>query len=134
MSLSENEDIFTTLVSDLDECELSVVCLCGELDASSVPGFISDVQPLINRRRNLIMDVHLLEYTDSTGVAAMLSTKTALEALGRRTLLVGCHGLLSKILHITHIDTELCCYESIEDAVESIKQSPPPRRRATKRR
>ncbi|MCE5323033.1 STAS domain-containing protein [bacterium] len=134
MSLSGNDDIFTTLISDLDECELSVVCLCGELDASSVPGFISDVQSLINRRRNVIMDVHLLEYTDSTGIAAILSTKTALDALGRRLLLVGCHGLLTKVLHITRIETELCCYESMEDAVNSIKRSPPHLKRATKRR
>lgn len=125
MSVSENGEIFTTWATDLDECDLSVACLVGELDASSAPGFILDMQELLNRRRNVIMDVHLLEYIDSTGVAAMLSTKIALESLGRRLLLVGCHGLLSKILHITRIESEFCCYEEIEDAVESIKRSPP---------
>ncbi|MCE5313982.1 MAG: STAS domain-containing protein [Armatimonadota bacterium] len=123
MSISGDEEVFTTWVSDLDECELSVVCLCGELDASSVPVFISDVGQLLDRRRNVIMDVHLLEYVDSTGVAAMLSTKSALEALGRRLLLVGCHGLLTKILKITRIENELICYEEITDAIASMNAS-----------
>lgn len=122
MSAADNGETFTTWASDLNECDLSVACLCGELDASSAPGFIMDMQELLNRRRNVIMDVHLLEYIDSTGVAAMLSTKAALESMGRRLLLVGCHGLLTRILHITRIESELCCYEEIEDAVESIKK------------
>ena len=123
MSVSGNEEIFTTWASDLDENDLSVVCMCGELDASSAPSFISDMQQLLNRRRNVIMDVHLLEYVDSTGVAAMLSTKQALDAMGRKLLLVGCHGLLTKILQMTRFDSELCCYEAIDDAVATIRNS-----------
>lgn len=118
MSVSESDEIFTTWSSDIADNEMSVVCLCGELDASSTPSFITDMQQLLNRRRNVIMDVHLLEYVDSTGVAAILSTKNALEALGRKLSLVGCHGLLTKILKITRIENEIKCYDEIDQAVE----------------
>ncbi|MCE5197701.1 MAG: STAS domain-containing protein [Armatimonadota bacterium] len=121
MSISGSEEIFTTWASDLDEHELSTVCLCGELDASSAPAFISDMKKIISRRRNVIMDVHLLDYIDSTGVAAIISTKNAIEATGHKLGLVGCHGLLTKILHITRIEDELRCFEDIDQAIAGLK-------------
>lgn len=117
MSTYENEDIFTTWTSELAEHDMTVVCLCGELDASTAPSFLSDVQGVVSKPRDVVADVHLLSYIDSTGVAAVLSIRNALQRAGKRLCLVGCHGLLTKILHITRIDTELRCFEDVDDAI-----------------
>lgn len=122
MSATENDEIFTTWSDDLVESDITVVYLCGELDASTAPGFLTDIHRIVNRKRNVVMDAHLLSYIDSTGVAAILSTKNALDNEGKRLCLAGCHGLMSKILRLTRIDTHIHCYEDLDTAVAELKE------------
>jgi len=117
MSGTDEDEVFSSLIKDIESTNVSVLCLCGELDASTIPGFIDDAHDVIERRRNVIIDVHLLDYIDSTGVAAMLSTRNALEAVGRKMCLVGCHGLLSKVLEITQTQLALPCLEDLDTAI-----------------
>jgi len=123
MSVSENEDIFTTWTSDVQGTNVSIVYLCGELDASSTPSFLADVQEIISRRRDIIMDVHLLSYVDSTGVAAMLSIRNALREFGKNLYLAGCHGLLTKILNTIQVSDDLVCFENADQAIAAIKST-----------
>ncbi len=103
------------------DIDASVVFLCGELDATSSPAFLSDIHSEVSRRRDILLDVHLLSYVDSTGVAAILSIKNAVESAGRRLCLVGCHGLMSKILDNMGVRPRLVCYEDIEEASASLR-------------
>lgn len=114
---TSEEEVFTTWTSELEGHNVSVMCLCGELDASTVPTFVSEVQDVIARHRDIIMDVHLLSYIDSTGVGTLLSTKNALRSGGKKICLVGCHGLLTKIIHMIRVERELKCFDDIETAV-----------------
>lgn len=120
MSFPDSEEVFTTWTSDVEGHDISVVFLCGELDASSVPGFLSDMQQVIDLKKHVIMDVHLLEYVDSTGVGAILSLGNVLRDGGMQLRLVGCHGLLTRILQMIQIDREICCLEDIDAAVADI--------------
>lgn len=121
MSVTRNEEIFTTWTDDLEESEASIMFLCGELDASTAPEFVTEARKIIGRRRNVIMDAHLLSYVDSTGVSAIISAKNALRAEDKELYLVGCHGLLSKILQLTRMDTTIRCLDTVESAIEEIK-------------
>lgn len=121
MPATDNNEVFTSFIKDLEDSDISVLCLCGELDASSVPAFLADAQEVVERCKHVIMDVHLLDYVDSTGVAAMVSTRHALDAAGLEVYVAGCHGLLSKVLHITQAETELQCVDDVEEAVEQIR-------------
>ncbi len=126
MQATGNEEIFTTWTSDLSSVDASVVCLCGELDASSAPSFLADLRETVTRRRHLIMDVHLLSYTDSTGVAAILSIKHAQKEAGRDLLLVGCHGLIEKIIHAIGVADDLACFDDLDEAIEALKKQSAP--------
>ena len=123
MSAAGDEEIFTTWTRELVEIDAWVLYLCGELDASSAPAFLADTHNVLSRRRNIIMDVHLLSYTDSTGVAAMLSIRNAVEGSGRRLLFVGCHGLLNKMLDAMRLRAELVCCPDLDQAIELLKGS-----------
>lgn len=114
---STNEEIFTTWTKSLDDTPVSIVYLCGELDASSVPMFLGDAQSLIDSGHDLIMDTHLLSYIDSTGLSALFSIKQALQKSGHRLCIVGAHGLLIKIMHVARADSEFRCYETLDDAI-----------------
>ena len=121
MAASNNADVFSTWVSDLGEPSVCVVYMCGELDASSAPGFLSDIQHVVARRRNVIMDVHLLEYADSTGVTAILSTRNALERNGHAMCLVGCHGLLTRILETIRAYDRFTRFDDVDSAIREIE-------------
>lgn len=120
MTETDKDEVFSSLVRDLESTSISVLCLCGELDASTVPGFLDDAHDVIERRRHVIMDVHLLDYVDSTGVAAMLSTRNALKTAGKGICLVGCRGLLSRVLQITQTHMELPCADDLDAAIEML--------------
>jgi len=120
MPSSQDEEIFTTWTKDLDVGEASVIGLCGELDASSAPTFLNETHDVVKRRRNVIMDVNLLSYTDSTGLSAILSIKNALQRAGKSVCLVGCHGILTKILYTISAEDDVKCYDNIEDAIGEI--------------
>ena len=121
MSPSE-EEVFTTWTSELAGWNASVVFVCGELDASTVPRFVSDMREVIRTGRHVIMDAHLLSYIDSTGVSALVSASNALRSGGRRMCLVGCHGLVSKVIRITRVDCELGIFEDIDGALAAMGQ------------
>lgn len=121
MPAPDYEEVFATWTDDVADTQTSVVCLCGELDASVTAAFLSEMQQLVARRRNVVLDVHLLSYVDSTGLAAMMSVRNALEAADRSLSLVGCHGLLHKILHITRVDTQIRCFDDLESAIGAIE-------------
>ena len=122
MASFNNGDVFSTWVSDLDERDICVVYMCGELDASSTPGFLSEIQRVVASRRNVIMDVHLLEYADSTGVAAILSIRNALERSGRAMCLVGCHGLLTRILETIMAYDRFTRFDDVDSAIRGIER------------
>ena len=117
----DESEIFTTWTTELDEPSVSVVCLCGELDASSAPTFLADMQGIVGRLRHVVMDVHLLEYVDTTGIAAVFSVRTALEGVGRRLCLVGCHGLVSKILRSARLEDQVLRFEDMDQAIAAIE-------------
>lgn len=118
---ANEEEIFTTWISDQSDDNVSVMVLCGELDASTAPDFIASMRPVLDRDKDVVMDVHLLSYIDSTGVAAVLSAKNAQDQKGRKMCLVGCHGLMTKILHTMQIDRQIECYEDLDVAVAKMK-------------
>jgi len=121
MTTSGEEEIFTIWMDDSGKYDASVVYLCGELDASTVPGFLSEIKKILNRSQNTILDVHLLSYADSTALAAILSINNSLRREEKGLYLAGCHGVLAKILHITHVDEEIECFEDVDSAEEKIK-------------
>jgi anti-anti-sigma factor len=118
-----DDEVFTTWASEITEPKASVVFLCGELDASSSPSFLGDMQGAVDPRRDMVMDVHLLSYVDSTGVAAILSIDNAVRAAGRRMCLVGCHGLMSKILDNMGVRARLVCCDDMEQVAERLAAS-----------
>jgi len=99
---------------------VSIVYLCGELDASGVPTFLGDLHELIGGDRGIIMDANLLSYIDSTGMGALLCIKQALQRSGRGVCIVGAHGLLTKILHVTRADHEFRCYDNVDEAMAEV--------------
>lgn len=119
MPSSEYEEVFATWTDDLPGSDTTVVCVCGELDVSVTGEFMGELQQLVARKRNVILDVHLLSYADSTAVAALVSVQNALQEAGKDLKLVGCHGVLHKILRLTRADSQIKCFDDLDSALQS---------------
>lgn len=117
-----DDDVFTTWSKDLSATAVCIY-LCGELDASGVPAFVSEMRGVTAGTKNVVMDAHLLSYIDSTGIGALFSVKQALERKGQAMCLVGCHGLLSKILDMTRLGMKVKCYETVDDALAAFEST-----------
>ncbi len=92
-------------------------CACAErLDASTTPAMLTQVHEVMGKGADVVVDVHLLSYVDSTGLAAILSLRNALSGAGKRMYLAGCHGLVQRILQITSIHKEFKCFEDVDAA------------------
>ena len=111
-----DDEIFTTWTGELADGRICVLCLCGELDALTTPAMLTQVHDVIGKSVDVVVDVHLLSYVDSTGLAAILSLKNALQGIGRRMCLAGCHGLVQRILEVTNIHREFKCFEDVDAA------------------
>lgn len=120
MSGQDDTAVFTTLISNLDDQRACVVCLCGELDVSTVPQFLVEMRTVVGRRKHVIMDVHLLEYADSTALAAILSARKAIEQMGRKFCLTGCHGVVAKVMNVILVGGHIDRYEDVSTALQSI--------------
>jgi anti-sigma B factor antagonist len=118
----EENEVFTTWTSDLEEKDICVMCLVGELDVSTAPILLNDIRGVIALRKHLILDVHLLSYIDSTGLSTLLSAQTAKQELGGSVCLVGCHGLVTKILAITRIEQRIKCFADVDTAVAELNK------------
>lgn len=123
MDTRGDEEIFTTWTSELDDGNLVALYLCGELDASSAPSFLADVRNLAETGKHVMVDVHLLTYIDSTGVSALLSIRNALKRAGKRMCLVGCHGVLTRIIEVTRVDREFPCFDDLDEAIVQMNSS-----------
>ena len=118
--LGANDEVFTTWTKELDDTRVSIVYLCGELDASGVPTFLGDLHELVGGDRGIIMDAHLLSYIDRTGMGALFSIKQALQRSGRGMCIVGAHGLLTKTLQVTRAEDEFRCYDNVDEAMAEV--------------
>lgn len=121
MASANNAEVFSTWVTEVGGGDACVVYMCGELDASSAPSFLTDIKDVIAGRHNVIMDVHLLQYADSTGVSAILSTRNALARDGLNMCLVGCHGLFARILHTIRADSQFRLFDDVDSAIDEMK-------------
>lgn len=123
MASGDESPIFTVWTSDVEERDVSVICLCGELDVSTVPQFLNEVRPILSGKRHIIMDVHLLEYADSTAIAAILSTGKVVKQAGRSFCVTGSHGVVAKILDAILAAGEMERYDDVATALESVSRT-----------
>lgn len=71
----------------------------GALDMSTVPGFVSMVQELL-QLGSVAVDLSKVEFIDSTGVAGLLNLRQAAQTQGVELRLVQVHPEVLEILDI----------------------------------
>lgn len=123
MSTETQPSEFAVHTEKLDEA--SLVVLSGELDIAEAPRLILELRRVMTQHTGpVVFDVRKLTYIDSSGLSVVATTAVKLREQKRGVAAVGCHGILEKTLQITHLNRELECFPTIEEALEATRSEP----------
>ncbi len=93
------------------------------LDTAVSPQFKAEIlivaQPNIDA---LVLDLSNVEYVDSSGLGAMLLAHRQLTDHDIPVLLVGVQETVMKMLSISHLQNIFDYYETVDDAVQAMKE------------
>lgn len=123
MRLDDGPQNILTL-DTVDQDNFLVVYMVGECDIQTVPQLMEELSRAVNDGKNVILDVHLLTYIDSTGISTIASAQESLKNQGRQLRIVGAHGIFSKVVKLVHLDHIIDFFDTVEDAKSGINPRP----------
>jgi len=96
-----------------------VVALQGVLTIRTIFDFQHEVRK--PNGGNLILDLSGVDYMDSAGLGAILGARASCERQGKRLALVGASPRVLTLFELTHTDTVLPRFASVDEAVRSLQ-------------
>ncbi|WP_033216712.1 anti-sigma factor antagonist [Kitasatospora phosalacinea] len=97
----------------------TVVVLAGELDYHTAPRLHRAVERTAETLP-LVLDLTLLSFCDSLGVAELLFAFRRTRIAGTSLALVGTTPDVGRLLAMTGVDRVLPCHDTVEDAIAAL--------------
>jgi anti-sigma B factor antagonist len=97
-----------------------VMYLVGECDIGTVPALTQELRRALAESKHVVLDVHLLTYIDSTGIAAIASAQESLAQSKRQLRIVGAHGILDRIIRLMKLDGQIPMDDSVDEALAAV--------------
>jgi len=118
------EKQLTATLEVLRDCP--VLKIVGTLDASTAPTFRHDVEEMLSAGyKNLLLDLTLLDFMDSSGIGSLIYLHRSLHDQGGRELWVaGCNADVRNLLTVTQLDKQIRCFDSLAQALDTWKGAP----------
>ena len=85
----------------------TTIAVCGELDIASVPVLDTQLRAAARDAALVVLDLHSLEFVDSSGAALLLSTSRRMRQAGGRLLVVRGPVEVQWLLELLGVDREL---------------------------
>jgi anti-sigma B factor antagonist len=92
------------------------------LDVQSVPDFKQATATLPSPRVHLAMDLHQIQFIDSTGLGALLSLLRRVKELGGTMVLVNAGEQVLAMFRLVKMTRVFELYESIAEAIASLDE------------
>lgn len=103
---------------------IPVVHVVGEVDVYTAPGMKAAINEVVaGGAKNVILDLHEVEYMDSSGFGVLLGITKRLRPQGGGISLVGCSRAIRRLLTITRLESIFAMYDTVDEAVAAVKQS-----------
>lgn len=101
---------------------IALIALEGEMDLYNAKDLKDAVNAfLAGDDRGLIIDLHELEYIDSSGISALLYTFTQSKARQKSLCFVNIKGSVKKVIELTSLSGFFPIADSVEDAVKRLE-------------
>ena len=103
---------------------IPVVDVVGEIDVYTVPKFKEHLSQIIEEgHTHLLINLHKVQYMDSSGFGALLGATTRLRPEGGTLGLVGSNQVITRMLKITRLNTIFDMFDSEGDALQAFTQA-----------
>jgi anti-sigma B factor antagonist len=108
-------DVLTINHEDLPAAVL--VRLSGEVDLDTTGALRDALDPIVNQRRNVILDCSALRYIDSAGFHVLFRAHQELKRHGRQMLIAAPSSTLEHAFKIINIEKHIHCVRSVNEAL-----------------
>jgi anti-anti-sigma factor len=98
-----------------------VVHVSGEVDLGNADRLKGAIQPAVDNRRNVILDVSHLTYIDSSGLYILLGANKELLRNKCRLVVVGACPMITKVMLIFGFDRVMPLVSSLEEATNLLR-------------
>ncbi|PKL38241.1 MAG: hypothetical protein CVV41_22685 [Candidatus Riflebacteria bacterium HGW-Riflebacteria-1] len=108
-------------IEKTSENGLEIINVSGTLDLQHVPEFKQQVSGLLkNGQANIVFDLENLEFIDSAGLEALLSTLVTARKIGGFVALAGVKKTVARVFEITHMDKAFEIFSDANEAIEKL--------------
>lgn len=114
-------DVLTISHEDLPAATL--VRLSGEVDLDSTGALRDALDPLVNQRRNVILECSALRYIDSAGFHVLFRAHQELKRYGCEMLIAAPSSTLEHAFKIINIEKHIHCVSSVKEALGRLNGS-----------
>jgi len=108
---------FQVSTTPIDGKGALIISVEGELDIATVEQLAEPVGIAVAKGRHLVLDLSACPFIDSTALAFVLRTHSALAADGKAMAVVAGRGEVRKLLYLTAIDRSVPVFAKRGDAV-----------------
>lgn len=100
---------------------LEILKIIGALDLQHVSTFKQQVSGLLkNGQAKILFDLEELEFIDSAGLEAFLSTLVTAKKIGGFVALAGVKKTVARVFEITHMDRAFEIFPDAKEAIEKL--------------
>jgi anti-sigma B factor antagonist len=103
--------------------ECVIVTVGGEIDVHAAPDLDAALRLSQQRSTNLVVDMSLVTFIDSSGLGALIGARRRVGDSGGRVLLVQPPDLIRRVLASTQLQLGFPVYETVDDAVTAVRGS-----------
>ncbi len=103
--------------------ELTVVVVNGELDAGTVPGLRSQLEPLAGRGGHLILDLAGLRFCDCAGLTLLLLMERRARAAGGSLQLAAPAASVRRLITLTRVGGVLPVTSGTADVIAALESA-----------
>ena len=114
--MSQHEELHIDLTTAKDGKTL-VFALSGSLDIATSPSIRAALTDASDGKQDVVVDLSLLEFLDSTGLGAMIGAHRRATENGGSLRLVVREGPILRLLNITGLIRVLAVYHTLDDAL-----------------
>ncbi|HTA38573.1 MAG TPA: STAS domain-containing protein [Candidatus Acidoferrales bacterium] len=114
--MSQHEELHIDLTTAKDGKTL-VFALSGSLDIATSPSVRAALSDASDGKHDVVVDLTLLEFLDSTGLGAMIGAHRRATENGGSLRLVVKDGPILRLLNITGLIRVLAVYHTMDDAL-----------------
>lgn len=98
--------------------DFAVLHLAGEVDMNNSAEAREAMLGCLAEKRHLIVDMHEVEYIDSSGIAGLIEAYQTAKSSNLQFRLAQISGAVRRVLELAHLDRVFPIRDSIEDAME----------------